>query len=62
MRFRVDITAIVLICLQLSISAQNSTSAKRLITEKDLFDFVWVTDPQISPDGSRVFFTRVVVD
>ena len=62
MRFRLDITAIVLICLQLSMSAQKSTSAKRLITEKDLFDFVWVTDPQISPDGSRVVFTRVVVD
>ncbi len=35
---------------------------KRRITEKDLFDFVWVADPQLSPDGSRVAFTRVVVD
>src|SRR5688500_14446301 len=34
----------------------------RSITEVDLFDFVWVADPQISPDGSRVAFVRVVVD
>jgi dipeptidyl aminopeptidase/acylaminoacyl peptidase len=40
--------------------AQNSQ--KRAITEKDLFDFVWVADPQISPDGSRVAFVRVNVN
>jgi dipeptidyl aminopeptidase/acylaminoacyl peptidase len=34
---------------------------KRNITEKDLFNFVWVADPQISPDGSRVAFVRVTV-
>jgi len=34
----------------------------RTITEKDLFDFVWVADPQVSPDGARVAFTRVIVD
>ena len=49
-----------------SLGAQNSTtpasSAKRAITEKDLFDFVWVANPQLSPDGSRVAFTRVNVD
>lgn len=36
--------------------------AKRLISEKDLFDFTWIANPQLSPDGSRVAFTRVVVD
>src|SRR6266576_6047322 len=35
---------------------------KRNITEKDLFDFVWIGDPQISPDGSRVAFVRVSVN
>ncbi len=35
---------------------------KRFITEKDLFDFIWVADPQISPDGSRVAFVRVNVN
>src|SRR5947208_4412174 len=35
---------------------------KRTITEKDLFDFVWIGDPQISPNGSRVAFVRVTVN
>ena len=35
---------------------------RRPITEKDLFQFVWVADPQISPDGSQVAFVRVSVD
>src|SRR5437763_13373429 len=35
---------------------------KRLITKKDLFDFVWVGDAQVSPDGSRVAFVRVTVN
>src|SRR2546421_2548464 len=40
-----------------------STSAeKRPITEKDLWDFVWIGDPQVSPDGSRVAFVRVTVN
>jgi hypothetical protein len=29
---------------------------RRGITETDLFNFVWITDPQLSPDGSRVAF------
>lgn len=43
--------------LSIGISAQ-----KRNITEKDLFDFVWVGDPQVSPDGSKVAFVRVNVN
>jgi dipeptidyl aminopeptidase/acylaminoacyl peptidase len=35
---------------------------KRPITEKDLWDFVWIGDPQISPDGARVAFVRVTVN
>jgi dipeptidyl aminopeptidase/acylaminoacyl peptidase len=35
---------------------------KRNITEKDLFDFAWVGDPQISPDGSAVAFVKVTVN
>ena len=34
----------------------------RPITEKDLFRFQWVGDPQLSPDGSQVAFVRVSVD
>jgi dipeptidyl aminopeptidase/acylaminoacyl peptidase len=35
---------------------------KRLITEKDLFEFVWVGDTQVSPDGSRVAFVQVTTN
>src|SRR5207253_6717109 len=35
---------------------------KRNITEKDLFDFVWIGDPQISPDGMRVAFVRITAN
>src|SRR5215510_2000990 len=35
---------------------------KRAITEKDLWDFVWIGDPQVSSDGSRVAFVRVTVN
>jgi dipeptidyl aminopeptidase/acylaminoacyl peptidase len=34
----------------------------RFITEKDLFRFQWIGDPQISPDGSQVAFVRITVD
>ncbi len=39
-----------------------ASAQKRNITEKDLFNFVWIGDPQISPDGSRVAFVRVTVN
>ena len=44
------------------IVAPNSFAQKRNITEKDLWDFVWVGDPEVSPDGSRVAFVRVTVN
>lgn len=43
-------------------AAPQATAGRRFITEKDLFDFTWIGDPQVSPDGSRVAFARVVVD
>lgn len=35
---------------------------KRAITEKDLFGFIWIGDPQVSPDGAQVAFVRVSVN
>ncbi len=46
----------------LAIGTGSAVSQKRNITEKDLFDFVWIGDPQISPDGTRVVFVRVTVN
>ncbi|MEY2499205.1 MAG: hypothetical protein QOD12_2761, partial [Verrucomicrobiota bacterium] len=48
----------------LIVAAAFTTNAadKRNITEKDIFDFVWVGDAQVSPDGARVAFVRVTVN
>jgi dipeptidyl aminopeptidase/acylaminoacyl peptidase len=43
-------------------SGASSGAQRRTITEMDLFKFVWIADPQISPDGSRVAFVRVWVN
>jgi dipeptidyl aminopeptidase/acylaminoacyl peptidase len=56
---------LLMIGVAVSLVAQNSVpvdSQKRNITEKDLFDFIWVSNPQVSPDGTQVAFTRVLVD
>src|SRR4030088_1805036 len=51
------------ICLIVLVAGISVASAqKRNITEKDLWDFVWIGDPQVSPDGSRVAFVRVTVN
>jgi len=50
------------IVLALIAGSSTAVGDKRSITEKDLFDFVWIGDPQVSPDGSRVAFVRVTVN
>jgi dipeptidyl aminopeptidase/acylaminoacyl peptidase len=58
--------AIISLVIVTSLGAQNPApsagSRTRAITERDLFDFIWVANPQLSPDGTRVAFTRVNVD
>jgi dipeptidyl aminopeptidase/acylaminoacyl peptidase len=49
------------LCLAAAIAAL-AQAQKRSITEKDIFQFNWIGDPQISPDGSRVAFVKVTVD
>ena len=51
-----------LLIVALSLPAASLAADKRLITEMDLFKFVWIADAQISPDGSRVAFVRVWVN
>lgn len=45
-------------CLLISTSLFGA-DRKRSITETDLYDFQWIADTQISPDGSRVIYTLV---
>jgi dipeptidyl aminopeptidase/acylaminoacyl peptidase len=48
----------ILLAIALNLSALSLAADKRGITETDLFKFVWIADPQISPDGSQVVFVR----
>src|SRR5438105_13387974 len=57
MRSRLLLSLAVITCFFIPVHAQ-----KRNITEKDLFNFVWIADPQVAPDGSRVAFVRVTVN
>lgn len=52
---------VVLVLVLLSLPGA-SAGAKRPITETDLFKFVWIADPQISPDGRQTVFVRVNVN
>src|SRR5690349_2950467 len=56
MRKRVCLWALCLTAVSLA-----GDSGKRLITESDLYSFQWISDAQISPDGSRVIYTHVKV-
>ena len=47
------------LCLTIGPWTDAAPAARRNITEKDLFDFVWIGNPQMSPDGSRVAYVRV---
>jgi dipeptidyl aminopeptidase/acylaminoacyl peptidase len=55
------VTFFAVFCLT-SFSSVSAATAKRNITEKDLFDFVWIGDPQVSPDGAGVAYVRVTVN
>jgi len=53
---------VILFALTFGFGLASLSAQKRNITEKDLWDFVWIGDPQVSPDGSRVAFVRVTVN
>ncbi len=48
-------------CLVFCVEARVDAQAKRNITETDLYQFHWIGDTQMAPDGSRAVFVRVDV-
>jgi len=59
---RINHWLVLFLIIALIAPASLQGAEKRTITEMDLFKFVWIADPQISPDGSRVAFVRVWVN
>src|ERR1043165_2883465 len=58
-RRRISVAVLSIVLFACLAWAQGS---KRGITEKDIFNFVWIGQPEVSPDGSRVVFVRVTVN
>jgi len=59
-RFSSVVTMLLVVSLGLPLTSLAADT--RMIKETDLFKFVWIADPQISPDGSRVAYVRVWVN
>src|SRR5260370_13182155 len=57
MRAKNVIATVVCLLLTIAMFAQ-----KRNITEKDIFDFTWIGDTQLSPDGSRAAYVQTTVN
>src|SRR5262249_41692063 len=53
---------LLLVSVAITLVVLPAFAQKRNITERDLFSFVWITDPQVAPDGSRIAFVRVTVN
>src|ERR1700719_148440 len=51
---------LLVLCLGAALTARAQT--KRPIRETDIYDFRWIADARISPDGSRVVYTIVNVN
>jgi dipeptidyl aminopeptidase/acylaminoacyl peptidase len=54
--------ALLLLSLGISGHADAFAQGRRVITDTDLFRFLWAADPQISPNGAQVAFVRVTVN
>lgn len=52
-----SLAILLLLCASVAAGAD-----RRPITETDLLRFEWIADPQLSPDGAQVAFTRVTVN
>ena len=53
---------VAVLTLALAILAAPVSAQGRPITDRDLYAFRWIADPQISPDGSSAAYTLVQVN
>lgn len=54
MKLKIKVIVLLFILLQVNVFAQEKTK----LEPKDLFDMEYISDPQISPDGSQIVFVR----
>ncbi len=59
---RSRLSAVVLTAVLAGMAVPLGADGPRPIAETDLTKFVWIADPQISPDGAAVVYTRVTVN
>ena len=59
---RSNLYRLAIVILFAAVTAAAVSAQKRSITERDLFDFTWIGDPQVAPDGSSVAFVKVAVN
>lgn len=58
----ISLVVVPLLAIHVKAETKPPTTGSRLISDEDLLNFVWLTDPQLSPDGKRLVFTRTAVD
>jgi len=54
--------SLVALAVALGIAVTIPAADRRPIADTDLYSFQWVANPRISPDGSRIVYTHVVVN
>ncbi len=52
----------VLLILATTIPMATAAADRRPIADTDLYSFQWIANPRISPDGSRIVYTHVIVN
>jgi dipeptidyl aminopeptidase/acylaminoacyl peptidase len=51
-----------LLAISVCLASSGFAADRRSIKETDIYAFQWIADPQVSPDGRTVLFTRVTVN
>jgi len=53
--------SLLLFSLLATMPAASAQAPRRPITEKDIFDFVWIGDTQLSPKDGKVVYVQTTV-
>jgi dipeptidyl aminopeptidase/acylaminoacyl peptidase len=62
MEIRKAVWTFILCLLFISLAGNSAPAEKRTFQMKDVFGLVYASDPQISPDGQRIVYSRTFMD